>query len=146
MEHPPLARLLSLAASAVVWRMHELLAEEGFTGLRPAFGFAINAVEQGATSTSELARVLGMTKQGAAKLVLNLSQQGYLSASPDPDDRRVQRLSLTDRGTSLLKRAAIIQERLEADWAKEVGAKDASTARSALEEFAVDASSLRPLW
>jgi DNA-binding MarR family transcriptional regulator len=126
--------------------MHELLAEEGFDGLRPAFGFAINAVEQGATSTSELARVLGMTKQGAAKLVVNLSQQGYLSASPDPDDRRVQRLSLTDRGTSLLEHAAMIQERLEADWAKEVGAKDASTARIALEKFTVDGSSLRPLW
>ena len=146
MGHPPLARLLSLAASAVVAQMHVLLAEEGFTGLRPAFGFAINAVQQGATSTSELARILGMTKQGAAKLVLNLSQQGYLSASPDPEDRRVQRLSLTGRGTSLLARAAAIQKRLEVDWARQVGASTASTARNALEQLAVDGSSLRPLW
>lgn len=54
----------------------------------------------GATQ-SELAQHSGRDKAQLARLIKGLLERGLLQAEPDPDDRRLQRLRLTDEGVAL---------------------------------------------
>jgi DNA-binding MarR family transcriptional regulator len=149
----PLARLLAASLRCLVDEMHERLAAAGHPGLRPAHGFALNAIAAGDLTASELAMSLGMTKQGAAKLVAGLSDLGYVSISAHPSDGRARQVALTDRGRDALERAASIQSDLEGQLADEVGAGDVLTMRRCLDALVTQhtdddspAVPLRPSW
>jgi DNA-binding MarR family transcriptional regulator len=134
----PIARLLAAATRLTIEELNAELASNGFEGVRPAHGYALNAVGDG-TTTSRLARRLGMTKQGAAKLVEALVRDGYLDRSAHVDDARASLLTLTPRGRALLRAAEEIQARIEARW-------DAPGLRAGLERIAGDDAPLRPIW
>lgn len=52
---------------------------------------------------SELSHTLGVPLSTTTRLVNRLSVGGYLRRSPDPDDRRVVRVTLTARGHALYR-------------------------------------------
>ena len=56
-------------------------------------------------SQQELAERLLVTKGNVVGLIDRVSAAGWVERRPDPDDRRVNRLSLTDRGRNLLAQA-----------------------------------------
>ena len=131
----PLARLLAAVTRMAIEELNAELARSGFADVRPAHGYALNAVGDG-TTTSSLARRLGMTKQGAAKLVETLVREG----SELEADARSSLLRLTSRGRALLRTAEEIQARIEARW-------DAPGLRDGLERIARDDDApLRPIW
>jgi DNA-binding MarR family transcriptional regulator len=135
----PIARLLAGATRLAIEELNAELARSGFDDVRPAHGYALNAVGDG-TTTSQLARRLGMTKQGAAKLVETLEREGYLDRSEHGADARASLLTLTSRGRALLRAAEEIQGRIEARW-------DAPGLRDALERISGgDDTPLRPIW
>jgi DNA-binding MarR family transcriptional regulator len=139
MRPVPIARLLAAATRMAIEELNAELARSGFDDVRPAHGYALNAVRDGAT-TSQLARRLGMTKQGAAKLVETLEREGYLDRSEHDADARASLLTLTSRGRALLRAAEEIQGRIEARW-------DAPGLRAALERIAGDDDAPgRPIW
>jgi DNA-binding MarR family transcriptional regulator len=134
----PIARLLAAAARLAIEELNAELARSGFGDVRPAHGYALNAVGDG-TTTSQLARRLGMTKQGAAKLVETLVREGYLDRAEHEADARASRLTLTPRGRALLRAAEEIQAGIEARW-------DAPGLRDGLERIAGEDAPLRPIW
>jgi DNA-binding MarR family transcriptional regulator len=135
----PIARLLAAVTRKAIDELNAELARRGFDGVRPAHGYALNAVRDG-TTTSQLARRLGMTKQGAAKLVETLVREGYLARAAHDADSRATLLTLTSRGRALLRAAERIQSDFEARW-------DAPGLRDALERIAGDDDApLRPAW
>jgi DNA-binding MarR family transcriptional regulator len=147
--HLPLARLLSAATRAVIERLHEELAEAGHPGMRPAYGYALVAIGDDGSTASRLAVELGMTKQGAAKLVAALRELGYVERGGHAADRRARPLALTPRGVDLLRRSEEIQARIEREWAALVGERDMLALRRGLEAATGDAdapSQLRPIW
>jgi len=149
-EHLPLTRLLSLALRNVIDDLHTELATEGFPGLRPAYGYALYAISTGVGTAGELAAHLGMTKQGAAKLVDTLAADGYIQRAPHPQDQRAKLLTLTRRGERLLDASTRIQRQLEDQWGQILGPRSARSLRSHLEKL-VDSSPrgpqpLRPPW
>ena len=151
MEHLPLGRLLSAATRVVIERMHADLAEAGHPGLRPAYGYAVHAISRGGLTTSQLGTELGMTKQGAAKLVATLSELGYVDRHAHERDGRAQLLALTPRGLDLVQAAAEAQERIEREWAEAVGPRETRVLRAVLEravELGTDQDrvALRPIW
>jgi DNA-binding MarR family transcriptional regulator len=87
------------ASQAVVRR----LALAGFGDLRPRHHYVFQHVLAGPISIGELAARLGMTTQGASKLVIELEQLGYLSRSGGADDRRRHLVELTERGRALVE-------------------------------------------
>jgi DNA-binding MarR family transcriptional regulator len=142
----PIARLLSAATRLTVEQLNAGLAERGFGDLRPAHGYALNAIGPG-TTTARLAADLGMTKQGAAKLVGTLERAGYLERGAHAGDARVRPLTLTPRGADLLRAAEEVQRGLEAHWAQVLGGADAATLRRALETLAGGGDAPpRPIW
>lgn len=102
-------------------RLHAELARQGHPDMRPAHGFAMQAIGlQGVTAT-ELGRRLGVSKQAAGKTVDRLEQVGYVERAGDTADARRKVVRLTPRGLDALARSAAIFEDLRAQWAATLG-------------------------
>ncbi|MEP6650043.1 MAG: MarR family transcriptional regulator [Lapillicoccus sp.] len=151
-EHPPpLARLFAMAYRHLVDALHERLRARGWDDVRPAFGFALLAARDTPTTTSELATLMGTTKQAASKLAATMIEAGYLVQRADADDARRRPLALGPRGTRLLADVEEIYRELEAEWAHLIGASDLEHLRTTLRTAVVSLHAgelppVRPIW
>jgi DNA-binding MarR family transcriptional regulator len=71
---------------------------------------------------SELAKCMGLDSSTVSRHIRNLEENGYLSRTGDPSDRRAARIGLTDRGRAVLEesiraRVAVI-DAATADWSE----------------------------
>jgi DNA-binding MarR family transcriptional regulator len=105
----------------LVDRLHTELARQGHPDLRPAYGFAMQAIGRDGATASELGRRLGVSKQAAGKTVDRLVELGYAERSADAADARRKLVRLTPRGYDALARSAAEFERLRAEWAERLG-------------------------
>ena len=123
--------LLGLAYQAFVDQLHADLARHGFHDLGPSVGYVVRAIDASPTPLSQraLAAQLGITDQGAAKIVDDLDARGFIRRRPSPDDARVNHLHLAARGKELLTAARRFHARFEAALARQHGADAASTRR-----------------
>jgi DNA-binding MarR family transcriptional regulator len=118
----PLARLFAMAYRVLVDDLHDRLRARGWTDVRPAFGFALLAARDGPTTTTELAALMGTTKQAASKLVATMVEAGYLVQRSGTGDARQRPLTLSNRGRRLLETVEAVYAELEREWAGIVGA------------------------
>jgi DNA-binding MarR family transcriptional regulator len=117
----PLARLFAMAYRQLVDELHERLAERGWTGVRPAFGFVLLALRDGPASLRDLPDALGTSKQAVSKLVDAMVTAGFAQRVADPGDARAKRVQLSARGRKLLSDVEEIWADLEAGWAHTLG-------------------------
>src|SRR5918992_3786690 len=103
-------------------RLHAELAREGHPDVRPAYGFAMQAIGREGATASELGRRLGVSKQAAGKTVDRLVELGYAERSTDAADARRKLVRLTPRGYDALARSAAVFEQLRTEWAAQLGA------------------------
>jgi DNA-binding MarR family transcriptional regulator len=129
----PLARLFAMGYRLLVDELHERLADRGWTGVRPAFGFVLVALREGPASLRDLPGVLGTTKQAVSKLVDAMVAAGLVQRVADPGDARAKRVELSARGRSLLSDVERIWADLEAEWAQTLGAGRLDALRADLE-------------
>ncbi len=71
---------------------------------------------------SELAKRMELDSSTVSRHIRHLEENGYLSRTDDPDDRRATRIGLTDRGRAVLDesmraRVAIV-DAATADWSE----------------------------
>jgi DNA-binding MarR family transcriptional regulator len=59
--------------------------------------------KQGSSAVSDLGEHLGVTNAAASQMLDRLVQQGLISRSEDPTDRRVKQIILTDQGREVLQ-------------------------------------------
>ena len=147
----PLVRLLSMALAVAVESLHEDLASAGHPALRPAHGYALNAISTGTDSASALAPRLGMTKQGAAKLLQVLMAEGYVEQVDAADDARRRPVVLTARGRAAVDASVGIQRRIEERWAEWLGERRMRALRTALHQAVLSENDgrlppVRPSW
>ena len=105
----------------LVDRLHAELARQGHPDVRPAHGFALQAIGRDGATASELGRRLGVTKQAAGKTVDRLVELGYAERSADTADARRKLVRLTPRGYDVLARSATIFEQLRTEWTQQLG-------------------------
>ncbi|WP_426365306.1 MarR family winged helix-turn-helix transcriptional regulator [Streptomyces sp. E-08] len=103
-------------------RLHARLADEGHPDLRPAFGFAMQAIGGRGATASDIGRRLGVSKQAAGKTVDRLLAVGYAERTDDPEDARRKLVRLTPHGYDALARSAAIFDDLRAEWVTALGA------------------------
>jgi len=108
------------------------LAARGYPGVRPAHDFALRAVAAGADSVSEVGRRTSVSRQAAAKTVSFLEEGGYVLRSPGPGDPRRARLTVTDRGHSLMREGETVFDELRTEWESQVGRDRISDLQDAL--------------
>lgn len=131
--------LLFAGFRSLIDRLHAELAERGHPGVRPSYGFAMQAIGVRGATASELGRRLGVSKQAAGKTVGRLAELGYVERVGDPTDARRTLIRLTPRGVDSLATAAEIFDRLRADWVATLGADRVAELESSLRTVVPDA-------
>jgi DNA-binding MarR family transcriptional regulator len=133
------------AGRAAIDELHRRLAERGHPDVRPAHGYAFQAVGSSGTTAGELGVRLGVTKQAAGQMVDELVRLGYVTREADPDDGRRRLVRLTPHGVECLRLSAEIFEELLAEWRARGDDVDATIA--ALGGLtALYGGGLRPIW
>lgn len=121
---------------ALIDQLHAELAERGHPDVRPAHGFAMQAIGVRGATASELGRRLGVSKQAAGKTVDRLVALGYVERADDPRDARRKLVRLTPRGLDMLNQSAEIFDRLRARWVGILGAERVASMESSLRTVA----------
>jgi len=139
-----------LAASRALFdELHARLAAQGHPDLRPAHGYAFQALGAEGATASELARRLGVTKQAAGKMAGELESLGYVTRAADARDARRRPLVLTARGADALERSVVVFDELRDEWACRAGAAELARAAEALDvltDLYGRPGALRPVW
>src|ERR1700759_2809614 len=73
---------------SVIGELHAELARRGHPDLRPAHGFALQAIGLAGATATETARRLGVSKQAAGKTIDRLAELGYVRKARDDAARR----------------------------------------------------------
>lgn len=115
--------LLFAGFRSIIDELHRELAAQGHPDVRPAYGFALQAVGRDGASASEIGRRLGVSKQAAGKTVEKLEALGYVERVDDPRDGRSKLVRLTPRGIDVLVRSAQQFDRIRAEWAGALGSE-----------------------
>ena len=124
-----------MAVTVTLEELHDELGRVGHPTLRPVHGYALNAVLNGYDTASAMAPHLAMTKQGAARVISHLADEGYVTYGDGAGgDARRKPLLLTDRGREVIELSVGIQERIEQQWAEHAGPRATSMARKTLEK------------
>jgi DNA-binding MarR family transcriptional regulator len=113
--------LLFAGFRSLIDALHAKLAAQGHPDVRPAYGFAMQAIGPHGATASELGRRLGISKQAAGKTVDRLVNLGYAERAADSADGRRKLIRLTPRGVDALVRSAAIFDELHAQWAAALG-------------------------
>jgi DNA-binding MarR family transcriptional regulator len=113
--------LLFAGFRTLIDELHAELAAQGHPGVRPAYGFAMQAIGRSGATASEVGRLLGISKQAAGKTIDRLEQLGYAERAADAGDARRKLVRLTPLGVDALARSAAIFEDLRAQWAGRLG-------------------------
>ena len=114
--------LLLAAFRVVIDEAHEELAARGHPELRPAHGFAMQAIGTFGATAADVGRRLGVSKQAAGKTIDRLAELGYVERGVEPADRRRKLVRLTPRGTEALTLSADAFEHVRTRWAGLLGA------------------------
>lgn len=80
-----------------------------------------------------LAETLAMDPTTLTRNLAPLVTRGMMRSDPDPDDRRVRRLTLTDTGRAALDRALPLWKQAQARLAERLGAEDAHALNALLD-------------
>jgi DNA-binding MarR family transcriptional regulator len=121
--------LLGLAYQGFVAQLHADLARHEFTDIGPTVGYVVRALADEPLNQRQLARRLGITDQGAMKIVDDLERRGFVVRTVDPGDARARRLALGARGQQLLRAARRFHARFERRLAARLGASVTTTRR-----------------
>jgi DNA-binding MarR family transcriptional regulator len=115
---------------SIIDELHAELARRGHPDVRPAHGFALQAIGRGGATAAEAGRRLGISKQAAGKTIERLEELGYVHRAGDEKDRRRKLVRLTPRGVEVLALSAMIFDDIRSRWQDALGA----ARLSALEE------------
>ena len=105
-----------MAYRSLIDGMHQRLTERGWTDVRPNYGFVLLAARGPGIQGSEIATLMGISKQAASKLVDAMEQAGYVRREPHGDDQRAKVVTLTRAGVDLLAAVEEIYADLEQEW------------------------------
>lgn len=130
--------LLFAGFRTVIDGLHRDLAGQGHPDMRPAYGYALQAVGVEGATASEIGRRLGVSKQAAGKTVEKLESLGYVERADDPSDGRRKLVRLTARGIDVLVRSAEGFDRLRAEWVRALGAERVRALEDDLRTMAPD--------
>ena len=139
---PPEAELhVPLLAGRLLAQVRAALAAEDWGGLRQSHFRLLSSVPSGGITVTDLAELLGMTKQAAGQFVTYLTGTGHVRSTVDPGDRRRRVVVRTERGDRTVTAVNARIHRIERAWAREVGAERYAEFRRVLEELAADGRS-----
>lgn len=131
-EEWPLARLMTLGTRVLVDGLHARLAAQGWPQVHQGSGYVLLGVRHQPLTVTDVATLLGTTKQAASKLISLMQRDRYVDLTPHPTDSRARLVMITPRGEQFLMAVEDIYRDLEAEWAERIGADRLAAIRSDL--------------
>lgn len=128
---PHAAMLMGLAMG----RIRATFSAEDWNGLRQSHFRLLSSVPAAGISITELAELLGMTKQGCGQFVAFLSDSGHLTVAENPDDRRARVVELTGLGDRTVHAVNERIYQIEQEWSALVGPRRYASFRRVLVEL-----------
>ncbi len=120
-------RALRRALAGYLSRMDEELAAAGFADRHFPQGRVLRlCAGPGETTISDVGRALGITRQGASKIVAGLRARGYVTVTPSAADGREKILTLTPRAAEYMAARRAARHAIEADFRRTIGADGSS--------------------
>jgi DNA-binding MarR family transcriptional regulator len=123
---------------SIIDELHAELGRRGHQDMRPAHGFAMQAIGFGGATATEVGRRLGISKQAAGKTVERLESLGYVRRASDGADRRRKLVRLTPRGIEALTLSAAIFGDIRDRWARTLGQARVDDLEASLRTMAPD--------
>lgn len=99
------------------------IAQEAGIRLRLSHLHVFGNIKAEGTRLTDLAAWAGMTRPSMAQLVDELEAQGLLERRPDATDGRAKLVALTPAGWEAIHAGRAIIARIEADYARRIGAE-----------------------
>ena len=125
--------LLHLAYERFKHGLHAHLAGRGYDDLGPSFGVVFRLLGSREMTLREVASHLGITPQGALKVVNDMVAKQYVQRLEHEGDARTKPLGLTPRGRAALAEARRYHARFERELGKQIGVQRTAALRDALE-------------
>jgi DNA-binding MarR family transcriptional regulator len=94
-------------------------------------------------TASEIGRELGITRQGAGKIVASLRERGYVTLGSSPGDARQKVITLTPRAREYLAAQRAAARRIEQELTEQVGAEAFESLFALLEALGGDEDQVR---
>ena len=129
---------------AVTVEARAALEAAGFGDVRPAHTAVLAQLTQADRRSSDMAEVMGMTKQAVGLLVDHLESGGYVRRVADPEDGRAKRVALTARGRRAAAVAFHVSSAFERRSRGLLGAPRHADIKAALESVLSSAAPPRP--
>ena len=127
--------LMFIAQRHVETRVLEHLRERGFDDITVAQGRIGARISEQGMRLTDLAAAAQVTKQTAGFLVGQLERAGYVERRPDPTDGRAQLICLAERGRAVQREARVVEQQVEAEWRRHLGADRMTALRESLLEL-----------
>lgn len=119
---------------AIIERVSARLTEMGYAAATPATLDFLGALECGENHASELARMMGVSRQAVAKSVRQFCHLGYLEQSSGPG--RQKRILFTQHGEQLIADARRVLATLDKQLGARIGAAALADLLTATESVA----------
>ena len=142
--------LLNVAFGVFKRDLHRHLAECGFNDLGSSFGYVFRLLDREPHNLHGVAVALGITAQGALKIVNDMVEKRYVERRDDPDDGRVKWLELTHRAKDAMAQARRFHDLYERGLTQRFGEAQVSALRAVLKDIYATAlvegfADIRPL-
>jgi DNA-binding MarR family transcriptional regulator len=131
-ERPVGLLLSNLAAVYERTFLLGLTADPSFASITAADHAILRCVAQRSTTSTEIARKLGLSKQAIGKTVNALERRGFVVRTRSTVDQRVQVVSMTNEGRRLVERSIRVARALDARTQEVLGAPDLALLKALL--------------
>jgi DNA-binding MarR family transcriptional regulator len=115
--------------------MRDDLVEHDMGGVRPVHAPLLVPLLNGGRRATDLADMVGVSRQAVAQVLTTLERDGYLERIADPGDSRAKLVCLTAQGRAALRRIRTSSLALEEEWRTRIGADRLSSLRDILTDL-----------
>lgn len=131
--------LLALARAQWIRSMAAGVAALGYDDYRPTDAVLVRLLRRrGPMPIGRIGERLGITRQGARKLLDGLERRGYAAAARDESDARVVKVGLTSAGDAYAEAVIAVLDRLNRELAARVDRDDLAIADAVLRASIAD--------
>jgi len=143
-RHPAVGPALRRAWVGYQRRLDQEMAAAGFPDRSFPDGRVLRLCARSDDVTaSQIGRELGITRQGAGKIVADLRGRGYVTLGSSPGDARQKVITLTPRARDYLAAQRAAARRIEQELTEQVGAEAFEGLFALLEALGGDEDQLR---
>lgn len=122
-QHQPLGRFLILLFRSFEDDLVRRLETEGYSDVTPADLNVLRFVRPTGSTSIEIAKLAGVTKQAIAKSISSIETKGYIKRQPNSEDGRSQIIVFTPKGMRLLKTCIAAISQIESVYEAKLGKK-----------------------